>query len=574
LEAALPMQLAGNASGRHPCNRSSVSQVFSQQHSCPRARSTPTKSREHAKAFGVAKCFAAPIRFLWNIQDSGYNHTSPYAPEKNWRVVHFVAMLNNYGSRHAYQAEKAYAPQGLRFFNPVCPMSDVLTRAKRSQVMAAVRSKGNKTTELKLAALLRSHGINGWRRHQPLPGKPDFAFRRQRLAVFVDGCFWHGCRWHCRMPAGNKPYWSHKIGRNQTRDRQTTKELAQTGWRVLRHALKKFCISVDAGIRKVLRMPPRDATSFETVEWEVIEFEQILKGFGIEIKNGTPLENMCLSLLDLVRRHRQPETINPYEDLRIAYRPALGLHDIVKRIVRLHQRRDFEVFEQHLRLLNSGTVAQNISAPTDKVAAKIFELLIGLICLEIGKNVDLDSPVQSYGDNPDVLVDLCDRRWGFACKVLSGTSPITMFDRLEEGIAQIENSPAEVGCVILNLKNQLPHDTTWPLLNQDDYDAGIDTPTSGAWKTIDQPLRILLEIAEQRKAAFVKANGAQAVQNLFLGKKSIAGALLFLQTATAVVTPNGSPGNHMRGVFVIMNAGIRSQDEAVLNKLNDAMHHQ
>ena len=71
-------------------------------------------------------------------------------------------------------------------------MADVFTKKKRSAVMAAIRSHGNKDTELKLISIFRGHGIKGWRRHQPLPGKPDFVFRRERLAVFVDGCFWHG----------------------------------------------------------------------------------------------------------------------------------------------------------------------------------------------------------------------------------------------------------------------------------------------------------------------------------------------------------------------------------------------
>jgi DNA mismatch endonuclease (patch repair protein) len=111
---------------------------------------------------------------------------------------------------------------------------DVFTKKKRSQIMAAIRSAGNKGTELKLAAILRTHGIKGWRRHQQLPGKPDFAFRREHLAVFVDGCFWHGCRWHLRMPKGNREYWQHKIARKVERDRETNRSLRQAGWRLLR----------------------------------------------------------------------------------------------------------------------------------------------------------------------------------------------------------------------------------------------------------------------------------------------------------------------------------------------------
>ena len=120
------------------------------------------------------------------------------------------------------------------------PVADVFTKKKRSQVMAAIRSRGNKDTELKLVAMLRTAGITGWRRHQPLAGRPDFVFRRGRLAVFVDGCFWHGCRYHCRMPQGNREYWQGKIARNRTRDRLTTRLLRSRGWRVLRiwgHAL-------------------------------------------------------------------------------------------------------------------------------------------------------------------------------------------------------------------------------------------------------------------------------------------------------------------------------------------------
>ena len=120
-------------------------------------------------------------------------------------------------------------------------MSDVFTKAKRSQVMAAIRSRGNRNTELKLAAILRAHHITGWRRHQPLPGRPDFLFRRERLAIFVDGCFWHGCRWHCRMPKTRTAFWTPKIQRNRTRDREVQKQLRAAGWAVLRiweHSLR------------------------------------------------------------------------------------------------------------------------------------------------------------------------------------------------------------------------------------------------------------------------------------------------------------------------------------------------
>src|ERR1700678_771342 len=113
-------------------------------------------------------------------------------------------------------------------------MADVFNKAKRSQVMAAIRSRANKATELKLVSILRAAGITGWRRHQAVPGHPDFIFRPQRLALFVDGCFWHGCRWHCRMPKSHGAYWSSKFKRNKARDRAVRALLIRDGWQVLR----------------------------------------------------------------------------------------------------------------------------------------------------------------------------------------------------------------------------------------------------------------------------------------------------------------------------------------------------
>jgi DNA mismatch endonuclease (patch repair protein) len=119
-------------------------------------------------------------------------------------------------------------------------MADVLSRANRSKLMAAIRSSGNKNTELKLVSIFKSHGIIGWRRNLLIFGKPDFVFRKQKVAVFVDGCFWHSCRWHCRMPKSRREFWTSKISKNVDRDRRVNALLRRQGWRVVRiweHAL-------------------------------------------------------------------------------------------------------------------------------------------------------------------------------------------------------------------------------------------------------------------------------------------------------------------------------------------------
>ena len=113
-------------------------------------------------------------------------------------------------------------------------MSDVFTSRKRSQVMSRIRSQGNKETEIVLLSILRSHKISGWRRHLPLPGRPDFAFPKERLILFVDGCFWHGCPCCYRRPKSRTSYWNEKFQRNKNRDREVGRILRRKGWRVMR----------------------------------------------------------------------------------------------------------------------------------------------------------------------------------------------------------------------------------------------------------------------------------------------------------------------------------------------------
>jgi len=100
--------------------------------------------------------------------------------------------------------------------------------------MASVKSRNAKSTEINFISLLKEKGIAGWRRNSPLMGKPDFVFSRFKIAVFLDGCFWHGCPSHCRMPSSNVNYWNTKIEKNKIRDREITKRLKMKGWQVIR----------------------------------------------------------------------------------------------------------------------------------------------------------------------------------------------------------------------------------------------------------------------------------------------------------------------------------------------------
>lgn len=115
--------------------------------------------------------------------------------------------------------------------------------------MAKVRSKGNRTTEIALANGFRLAFVKGWRRHLVLEGtKPDFVFSSKKVAVFVDGCFWHCCPIHGSFPKTNRNFWLKKLNANKERDLRNDLSLTAAGWRVVRfweHEIKSdlnFCV--------------------------------------------------------------------------------------------------------------------------------------------------------------------------------------------------------------------------------------------------------------------------------------------------------------------------------------------
>jgi len=134
--------------------------------------------------------------------------------------------------------------------------TDHVSPATRSAIMRAVKSKGARSTERRLRAALIAQGLRGWRMHaDDLPGKPDFVFMSKRVAVFVDGCFWHGCSTCYRRPHSNQTYWDTKVAGNIARDRRNRTRLRYMKWRILRvweHEVTKSPRAVVARLEKLV----------------------------------------------------------------------------------------------------------------------------------------------------------------------------------------------------------------------------------------------------------------------------------------------------------------------------------
>jgi DNA mismatch endonuclease (patch repair protein) len=192
-------------------------------------------------------------------------------------------------------------------------MPDVFSKAKRSEVMSRIRSRGNRDTELALVHLLRAHKISGWRRHSlvrvtvesswlsvesrrrgntssgrrppspqsgegvglarrvtPQPSttnpqlavRPDFVFLKSRTAIFVDGCFWHGCPRHATWPAHRAAWWRRKIEGNKTRDRLVNRALRRAGWKVMRIWEHELTQNPEPCLKRIERhLEPRNTQS-------------------------------------------------------------------------------------------------------------------------------------------------------------------------------------------------------------------------------------------------------------------------------------------------------------------------
>lgn len=118
--------------------------------------------------------------------------------------------------------------------------SDVLTPQQRSRCMSNVKSTRTKP-EIALRKALWSTGLR-YRVSNKLPGKPDLVFSRAKLAIFVDGCFWHQCPIHRTTPKTNASFWNKKLTDNVERDARVTLALQKEGWTVLRfweHEVRK-----------------------------------------------------------------------------------------------------------------------------------------------------------------------------------------------------------------------------------------------------------------------------------------------------------------------------------------------
>jgi hypothetical protein len=186
------------------------------------------------------------------------------------------------------------------------------------------------------------------------------------------------------------------------------------------------------------------------------------------------------------------------------------LADLCLRAVKLKNYAGFSELEGHFSLLNAAKQpAQNLASVINADSDKLFELLVALLGMEVGIKVKLDSPNESKGDNPDILLTIDGIRWGIACKVPHTEQPLTFWDSFKKGLKQIQNSEAEIGFVIFNTKNLTTIDEVWPL-GPEVKDGEKIIPSFSAWNDYETPSEVLSSKADGLMSGLITAIGKEA----------------------------------------------------------------
>lgn len=120
-------------------------------------------------------------------------------------------------------------------------MTDTVSKKKRSEIMSRIKSKDTKI-EIEFRKAIWKTGLRYRKNPKGYFGKPDLVLKKYKTVIFIDSCFWHGCKKHCRIPATRKDYWIPKIERNKQRDKEVNRHYKKIGWKIIRiweHDIKK-----------------------------------------------------------------------------------------------------------------------------------------------------------------------------------------------------------------------------------------------------------------------------------------------------------------------------------------------
>lgn len=287
--------------------------------------------------------------------------------------------------------------------------------------------------------------------------------------------------------------------------------------------------------------PPDKKYTFDYSVEQVISFSKKLTELGITINKDSDLYRIGFYVLELLEKHKDPNLRDEWEDFRPVMRDVIGFNNFLSKIIPLLDSEYNETVIEHIKLLNTSSIPlTKMSKVTDQGANKLFELYVAGLCYPDFTAIELDSPINSKGNNPDVIFQYNEEKWGIACKMINSFKAKSIMDNIIKGIDQIENSPCDCGFVMINLKNVIDYDEIWPLNNNEKYLKGEEPPMYGTFLDFNVPARILNSYVFKMQELINEEYSIQEQRDLFKNKKAYPLAVSLFQGATGVIK-DGSP---------------------------------
>lgn len=312
--------------------------------------------------------------------------------------------------------------------------------------------------------------------------------------------------------------------------------------------------------------------SFQHVMDSFFEFEKLMSIHGLNIRLDSKLEESLLQCVQLLDHYNKKLPIDNYSDIRPFFRNIIGSYDLINKILSVKEHPLFVRILPHIELLNNSNFFQNIrSSPTDQSANKVFELYMCLLSMTFSSQIDVDSPIKSTGDNPDVIFSSNGHDIGIACKVMHSDKVKTFFEKFVEGVEQIERSRCDTGFVVINMKNIINHDEFWPILNETDVLHNGETPTYGAFTSNDKPEEMLIGFGNNYYRSLMDETYIEEFEKIKY-TKAINAIVLFLQTTVSIKKQN-QPYPAIFGLFFIVPfKKIGNNINELFEKFNKSMH--
>lgn len=299
--------------------------------------------------------------------------------------------------------------------------------------------------------------------------------------------------------------------------------------------------------------------------WGDIEWlRRYLATLDIDAAVRSHLEDDYLSASDFVENYEA----GSHSSLTEKGRCALGgLHELYKWVASVKSCPEFSKLIPHLRMLSESATRINSATPMlnpvtkkqDDKTNKLIETIVSMYAVKVGRNVDIDDPIESSGGrNPDVLFDFRERRIAFACKTLRSDSTNSIRDNLISAAKQIERAECDLGYIAVNAMNVLPHaalcDSIFP-----DYGA---------------PLRILMGFMSG-KYAELKTNGDD-LKEILRSPKVAPEVLTFVHSTTQIQSSAGRLSTMLKATYAfnLLGAPREMRDLSLLDGVNEFIHNR